>query len=328
MSDESTTPPTPVGFGVLGARSMVARAAVMPAIDASAHAGIVATASLSGHVPSPWSATTVTDYQAVLDHPAVEAVYIPLPNDLHRMWAIRAAAAGKHVLCEKPLGATADDARVMLAACDSAGVLLAEAWMTPFDTRWAHTMRLVDEGFIGAVTEVNAAFTFTIGPEGAANYRWNPDQGGGALLDVGIYCLGPAVQLWGSRPVAIDAVAARAPSGVDASTTVQLTWERGQIARARCSFVDIDQQRLELIGVEGTLTLDGDAHTGGATATTIRHRDRDGRESTITVDACDPYRSMVDAFAHAVRGTRRWPRPTERSVEMLDLIERIRATAS
>jgi predicted dehydrogenase len=307
---------------------MVARAAVMPAIDASPHADIVATASLSGPVPSPWSATSVADYEAVLDHPAVEAVYIPLPNDLHRIWTIRAAAAGKHVLCEKPLGVTADDARVMLAACDSSGVLLAEAWMTPFDPRWAHTMRLVDEGFIGSVTEVNAAFTFTIGPEGAANYRWRPDQGGGALLDVGIYCLGPAVELWGSKPVAVNATVIEAPSGVDAATTVRLTWERGQVARARCSFVDTEQQRLEVIGDDGALILDGDAHTGGAAATTIRHRDAQGRESTITVDADDPYRSMVDAFAHALRSTRRWPRPTERSVEMLELIERIKAEAS
>ncbi|MDA3031434.1 MAG: Gfo/Idh/MocA family oxidoreductase [Actinomycetota bacterium] len=317
----------PVGIGVLGARSMVARLAVLPAIEASSKATLVAAASLSGPVPRPWAQATVADYQAVIDHPDVEAVYLPLPNNMHRAWTIAAAAAGKHVLCEKPLALSPDDARTMQAACDSSGTLLAEAWMTPFDPRWRRAMQLATDGLVGDITEINAAFTFTIGPDGTDNYRWSPDHGGGALLDVGIYCLGPAVQLWGSQPIAIEASVHLAPSGVDATTTVQLTWPGGQVARARVSFVDPQQQRLEIVGVTGRIVLDGDAHTGGLNAKVIRVESETSSEHSIEVEPGDPYLGMIDAFAAAVRGTQRWPRPVERSIDMLELLSQIRTSA-
>lgn len=305
---------------------MVARHAVFPAIHASRGARLVAAAALGGPVPSPWAGHTVADYDAVIEHPDVEAVYIPLPNDLHQTWVLRAADAGKHVLCEKPLAVNVEAAQQMRTRCDSAGVLLAEAWMTPFDPRWERTFDLVADGLIGTVTEVTAAFTFTIGPDGADNYRWRPEHGGGALLDVGIYCLGPAVRLWGADPTAIEASVQLAASGVDAETTVELRWPGGRLARARCSFVDAEQQLLELVGTAGVLALDGDAHTGGRHATTIRHVDGAGVHH-ISVEPDDPYRRMIDAFAEAVRGTQRWPRPVALSIEMLDLLTRIRDAA-
>ena len=305
---------------------MVARLAIFPALDASQEANLVAAASLSGPVPAPWDRYTVADYDAVIDHPDVEAVYIPLPNDLHRRWALRAADAGKHVLCEKPLAANVEAAQQMRTGCNDAGVLLAEAWMTPFDPRWERTFELVAEGLIGTVTEVTAAFTFTIGPEAAENYRWRTEHGGGALLDVGIYCLGPAVRLWGSVPATIKASIQLAASGVDATTAVELIWPGGQVARARCSFVEAEQQRLELLGTSGSLTLDGDAHTGGKQATMIQHLDSAGAHE-ISVEPDDPYRRMIDAFAAAVRGTQPWPRPVESSIEMLELLKKIREAA-
>jgi xylose dehydrogenase (NAD/NADP) len=321
----------PVGIGVLGARSMVARLAVLPAIDASSKATLIAAASLSGPVPDPWAEAAVPDYQAVIDHPDVEAIYLPLPNNMHRAWTIAAAVAGKHVLCEKPLAGSADDARAMQAACDSSGTLLAEAWMTPFDPRWCHAMQLATDGLVGDITEINAAFTFTIGPEAVNNYRWSPDHGGGALLDVGIYCLGPAVELWGSQPAVIESFVDVAPSGVDATTTVYLTWPGGQVARARVSFVDAEQQRLEIVGATGRIVLDGDAHTGGPNAKRIRVESdtttSPAPERSIDVEPGDPYLGMIDAFAAAVRGTQRWPRPVERSIEMLELLSQIRTSA-
>jgi len=325
----------PVGIGVLGARSMVARLAVLPAIEASSKATLVAAASLSGPVPDPWANATVSDYEAVINHPDVEAIYLALPNDMHRAWTMHAAAAGKHVLCEKPLAVSPDEARVMQAACHSSGTLLAEAWMTPFDPRWRHAMQLAADGLVGELTEINSAFTFTIGPERADNYRWILDHGGGALLDVGIYCLGPAVELWGSQPTAVEASIDLAPSGVDATTTVQLTWPSGQIARARVSFVQTEQQRLEIVGATGRIVLDGDAHTGGPNAKRIRvecdpdstSATNSARERSIDVEPGDPYLGMINAFAAAVRGTQRWPRPVERSIDMLELLSQIRTSA-
>ncbi|MFN2324216.1 MAG: Gfo/Idh/MocA family protein, partial [Trueperaceae bacterium] len=108
----------------------------MPAIATCELADLVAVSSLGGPVPEPWAHLAAGTYDDVLDHPDVEAVYIPLPNGMHREWVERAADAGKHVLCEKPLASNVADATAMAAACDAAGVMLVEAWMTPFDARW------------------------------------------------------------------------------------------------------------------------------------------------------------------------------------------------
>lgn len=317
-----------VGFGVIGAASMVAERAVLPALETSTRAHLVASCSLSAAASQRTSAQAVPSYDEVIDHPDVEVVYVPLPNAMHVEWAARAAAAGKHVLCEKPLAVDAAQALAMLAACGSAGVLLAEAWMTPFDPRWQHVFALVDDGVIGAVTDLEATFTFTIAPEAAHNYRWSPALGGGALLDVGIYCLGGAVRLWGAEPESIVATKVMVPSGVDATTAATLTWSGGRNARIRCSFVEAEQQRLRLIGDAGELHLDDGAFTGGPTATMIRHVATDGAERVIDVEAGDPYLRMVDAFAAAVRGSAVWPRPVEDSAAMLRLLERIRQVAA
>ena len=329
MSVHRRSAPTgSVGFGVIGAGSMVAERAVLPALEVSRHAHLVASCSLSRAPSGAPSAPVVASYDDVIDHPEVEVVYVPLPNSMHPMWVTRAADAGKHVLCEKPLAVNADAARAMGAHCEAAGVLLAEAWMTPFDPRWQHAFALIDEGIIGPVTDLEADFTFTIGSDAAANYRWSSDLGGGALLDVGIYCLGGAVQLWGADPVSIEAVQAMAPSGVDATTEVTLEWSGGRSARIRCSFVEAEQQRLRLRGDQGAIYLDDAAFTGGSTARAIRHVTAGGDERLIDIDSGDPYLAMVDAFAASVRGTAAWPRPVAHSAAMLQLLDRIREAAS
>ncbi len=319
--------PVPIGIGVIGARSMVATRAVMPAIDASALARIAAVSSLGGPVPEPWSGLAAGTYEDVLDHPDVEAVYIPLPNGMHREWVERAADAGKHVLCEKPLAPTVVDATAMADACDAAGVMLAEAWMTPFDARWRAALDAVGDGELGTVLDLDASFTFTIAATANDNYRWSVDQGGGALLDVGIYCLGPIVEVWGAEPDVIDATALWHTTGVDARTEATLSWNDGREARIRCSFVDPEEQRIEIVGDRASLIIDADAHTGGLRAASFLVAGADGRVSTTSVTASDPYLGMVDAFARAVRGDEHWPRTMTTTIELLTLIERI-ASAS
>lgn len=317
-----------VGFGVIGAGSMVAQRAVLPALDVSDSAHLVAMCSLRGSSAERWADRAVPSYDDVIEHPDVEVVYVPLPNAMHGEWVARAAAAGKHVLCEKPLARDADEARAMSAVCDAAGVMLAEAWMTPFDPRWRATFDLVDDGLIGDVTQIEARFTFTIGSDRADNYRWSSALGGGALLDVGIYCLGGAVRLWGADPEAIVSTRVEAPTGVDATSDARLTWPGGRTALIRCSFVEAEQQLLRVTGERGALQLDGQAHTGGVAATAIRHTAADGVEHVIAVEGGDPYRAMIDAFAASVRGDVLWPRPVEDSARMLALLDRIRQAAA
>jgi predicted dehydrogenase len=314
---------TRIGIGVIGGRSMVATRAVMPAIDHSDSARLVAVSSLGGPVPDPWAPLSVETYDDVLDHPDVDAVYVPLPNGMHRHWVERAAARGKHVLCEKPLAPTAADASAMAAACAAAGVVFAEAWMTPFDVRWRAAIGQAAEGRLGTLIDVDSSFTFTIAEEAADNYRWTADQGGGALLDVGIYCLGPIVELWDASPDHVEATALWHTADVDARTEATLSWHDGREARIRCSFVDPEEQRLEIVGDAGALVIAADAHTGGAAATNFLVAEAQGRHHTEVVTPSDPYLGMVDAFARAVRGDAPFPRTMTSTLELLDLIERI-----
>lgn len=295
----------------------------MPAIGESTQAELVAVSSLGGPVPDRWGHLAVTTYDEVLEHPEVDAVYIPLPNGMHREWVERAALAGKHVLCEKPLATSVADATAMAACCEAAGVVLAEAWMTPFDARWSAAIEAAQQGVLGTILDIDASFTFTIAAAAGDNYRWSHDQGGGALLDVGIYCLGPIVALWDAAPDHVDATALWHTTGVDARTEATLAWADGREARIRCSFVDVEEQRIEMVGDGAALIINSDAHTGGGRAVGYDLAHPDGRVSTIPIAASDPYLGMVDAFARAVRGESPWPRTMTSTLEMLGLIERI-----
>ncbi len=312
---------------------MIAERALYGAIAESSHAEVVAVAAASGAVPDHVAHLDVGSYDDLISDERVEAVYIPLPNNLHRRWATAAMQAGKHVLCEKPLGLDATETTEMFQIAADAGVLLAEAWMTPFDPRWSAVIDMVRDGAIGDLQSIQASFTFTIGPDGAANYRWNPEKGGGALADVGVYCLGAVEALWGHHPVNIDtsiewsAVQEGASGPVDATTASELHWADGRRASIRCSFVEDEQQRLELVGTTGTILLEDNAFTGGAAATDALVQ-RDGQTTTVSVEPANLYRRMVDAFALAARGVEPWPRSSDNTIAMLALLDEIASRGS
>ncbi len=295
-----------VGFGVIGGRSFIGTAAVIPAIDLAEGAELVAIAANSGQVQDQWTHAEVDSYEAVIQHPDVDVVYIPLPNGQHQRWVEAAAAAGKHVLCEKPLAPSPDEARAMAAACESAGVLLAEAWMTPFGPRWADLLGRAAAGELGAVDHIDTAFTFTIGPGNESNYRWDPNEGGGALLDVGIYALGPAVHLWGANPTSIDVTRTMSDRGVDLTTEGTLTWKGGQRATFEVSFERDESQTLTIHAANGSESIAPKPHTGDAPAE-------------------NPYKGMIEAMSRAVRGDDPWPRPVADAIALAELLERIAA---
>ena len=316
---------------MIGGNSFVANQAVLPAIDEASNAHVAAIASRSASVNSRWSDVEVEHYDAVVEHPDVDAVYIPLPNGMHLPWTERAAAAGKHVLCEKPLAGDIDEARQMVSACANAGVLLAEAWMTPFDRRWADAIEKAKSGAVGDVDAQHHQFTFTIGPDGRTNYRWDPDQGGGALLDLGIYTVGTVVEMWGTDGEVERVERVMSSDGVDATTAATLRWSDGRGASIRCSFIEDEAQYARFLGLGGRLSLDHAAFTSGHeldNQIVIDDGDPDAEPLIVEVAPGNPYRKMVEAFAAAVLGEAEWPRPVERSIELLELLERIRTTPS
>ena len=306
----------PVRFGVLAPTSKVARAAVVPALEASPRAEVVATASR----------TAGQDYGAVVDDPAVEAVYIPLPNGMHREWVERCAAAGKHVLCEKPLALTAADVRAMATACADAGVTLMEAYMTPFHPRSVALVDLVTAGRLGRPVSARAAFTFPL--SAPDDHRWDPVLGGGALADVGIYALTPLFEVAaaGGDPVpdSVTTHAVRTDRGVDVTTIGMLHFPHGFCATFECSFDAPERQILEVVGTEARVTVEH-CFTADESDTDLVLHHRDGSTETISSPGADPYRGMVDHFCAVVRGEAEPRRPPAVSIAFAELCDRLRA---
>lgn len=318
-----------IGFGVLGGNSYVATRALIPAIDASAHALLVSICSRSGVVDPRWIADSVEDYDDVISDPAVDVVYIALPNGMHRQWAERCMAAGKHVLCEKPLAANLADATAMAAAAEQAGVELFEAWMTPYAPRWRTAVRMATDGTIGELRRIESTFTFTIGRDSSDNYRWDPAQGGGALLDVGNYVIGPAVHVWDAHPDHIEVTRTLRddPAGrgaVDATSEIVLTWADGRRLDAVASFERPECQRLRFIGTTGSVELREEAHTMDPSARDLWVDGGDGPEQ-VFVPGADPYRAMIADVASTIAENRAATTPIGDAIDRMALFDRIAA---
>lgn len=251
---------------------------------------------------------TTTDYAAAIEDPDVDAVYIALSNDGHLPWATYALRAGKAVLCEKPLGRTADEAQRMRQVADDTGSLLVEATWNLWHPRTARAAALVASDAIGAVREVTGAFVFDGVDEG--NYRLDPDRGGGALLDVGCYPLTGAAWAVASGPVDVmDVERVTGPTGVDLTTRASLSIGDVPI-EVRASFIETAYESLALQGDHGVIEFTGnDAYTSWLRPSALRVLDRDG-ERVEHFAPVDPYRLMIENVSRAVRGEDSWlPRP-------------------
>ena len=318
---------SPVGWGVIGATANIARQAVLPALAAAPSCRLVAVASASspnGGYSDFGAQRVLRSYDEVLQDPDVEAVYIPLPNSLHAEWTIKAAEAGKHVLCEKPLATTAIEAGAMAAACDAAGVLLFEAYMTPFHPRSERLEAILRSGRLGELRFARTAFTGVLRDD--TNHRWTPSMGGGALLDVGIYCLAPLLLAAERSPVKLAASAVTTASGVDSSFSGWLDFGRGFTASFECSFETPERQRIEVVGTEGALTMER-TFTPGLEDTTLTIVDRSGAVEDVECAGGDPYLGMVEHVSAVVRGVASPRRTAADAIEVATLIDRLRVVA-
>jgi predicted dehydrogenase len=313
---------------VLGATANIAQVAVLPALRAAASGEVVAVASASspdGGYDAFGAARVHPTYDALLANPDVEAVYVPLPNSLHAEWTAKAAAAGKHVLCEKPLACTAVEASAMTDACEAAGVLLFEAYMTPFHPRSAAFAEVVRSGVLGELRFGRTAFTGEL--RDPANHRWSPSMGGGALLDVGIYCLAPLLLAAGGRlPIGLAASAVMTDGGVDASFAGWLDFGGGFTGTFECSFEAPERQRLEIVGTDAALTMER-TFTPGLEDTRIELLHRDGRRDEVEAPGGDPYLGMVEHVAAVIRGEAEPQRTPGDAIEVATLVDRLKVVA-
>jgi predicted dehydrogenase len=284
---------------VLGVAGIAVRA-VIPAIQRARNARLVAIASrASGRAEDAAGRLGIPRahgaYEALLADPEVDAVYIPLPNSLHREWTIRCAEAGKHVLCEKPLALTAAEAEEMAAACRQHGVVLMEAFMYRFHPRTERVAQLAADGTLGDVRLVRAAFTFAA-REPARNIRFRPDLGGGALYDVGCYTINVSRMILG-EPEEVFAAGRVGEYGVDDQVGAVLRFAGNRLALVDCGLVLPRREEYEIVGTAARLTVPDAFLPGTADARIIITRGADSTAETIA--GIDQYQRMVERFGDA-----------------------------
>lgn len=199
-------------------------------------------------------------YEALLADPEVDAVYIPLPNHLHAPWVIRAAEAGKHILCEKPLTLGLKDAQAMFDAARRCGVMLLEAYPYYFQPQTGDMLALLHSGAVGEVRTMHASFGFTLQP-GTGNIRWQPDMGGGALLDAGAYPTSLIRLVMGQAPKRVLADARWSDTGVDVGMTALLRYADGRQASLSCAMDAANHRRATIAGSLGTIETEYLNHT-------------------------------------------------------------------
>jgi predicted dehydrogenase len=309
---------------VLGASSRVAQLAMLPALVSSPKAELVAVASRSDGTRAFGAKRLYRAYEELLADPDVDAVYLPLPSGLHAEWAIKAAEAGKHVLCEKPLACSADEARRMAAAFDERGLLLAEAYMTPFHPRSTVLEDVLRSGQLGELRFAHTAFNGVLANDD--DHRWRPELGGGVLLDLGVYCLAPLLVAAQRLPIEVVGAATVGPTGVETSFSAWLDFGSGFRAAVECSYEAPESQLVEVTGTNASVLVHR-AFTPGPDDTSVHLRRRDGSVEDIGSRGSDPYRGLVDHVSTVLQGGDglRWP--VERSIELLVLVDTLRAAA-
>jgi xylose dehydrogenase (NAD/NADP) len=234
-------------------------------------------------------------YDALLADPDVEAVYIPLPNSLHVEWSVRALEAGKHVLCEKPLTRHASEAERAFDVAEREGRLLMEAFMYRHNPQTQRLTQLVADGAVGRVRVIRTQFSFNaIDP---SNIRLSTELDGGALMDVGTYCVN-ATRLLAGEPERVFAEQALGGDGVDVVIAATMRFAGDVIAHFDAGLALAPRDELEVVGEDGSLFLDDPWH---ARAPVIELR-RDGEVERIETAIEDSYRLEAENFSRAIRG--------------------------
>jgi D-xylose 1-dehydrogenase (NADP+, D-xylono-1,5-lactone-forming) len=234
-------------------------------------------------------------YEALLEDPEVDAVYISLPNSMHVEWSVRALEAGKHVLCEKPLSRHPDEVELAFDAADQAGRFLMEAFMYRHNPQTKQLQGLVEEGAIGRLRLIRAVFSFPL--TDSPNVRLDPALDGGGLMDVGCYCVSGA-RLLGGEPVQVYGEQVAAPTGVDEVFTGTMRFEEDVLAEVNCGLALPMRDELEAIGEEGSIFLDDPWHCRKP----VLELRTDRRTEEITLEVEDSYRLELENLSDAIRG--------------------------
>jgi predicted dehydrogenase len=317
-------------WGILGP-GFIATRAILPALQHTSAARVLAVASRDAHRANAIATQftierTYTSYQALIDDPDIAIVYIALPNHLHREWTIRAAQAGKHVLCEKPLATSVAECDEMIAACQQANVLLMEAVMYRFHPRMIALKHILSTGELGEIRFLHAAFSFPF--NAPDNYRAKPEYGGGALLDVGSYCINAVRWLIGNEPQsALADISYSHEIDITTNAILRFAGAGATTAHIQCSFAAAEHQVIEAVGSEGAVTapMAFTAWRETSTELLIQHGSTFERR---TFAPADPYQPMVEHFTQCVLGKETLRYPATDGRETMRVSEMVRHTTS
>jgi predicted dehydrogenase len=324
----------PVRWGVLGASNFALRVSLPgmrrgPLTElralASRDLGKAREAAQSLGIPKAYGS-----YEELLADPEIEAIYNPLPNHLHVEWTARAARAGKHVLCEKPIALDAKQAETLLAVQKETGKLISEAFMIRNHPQWRQAKEWVTSGRIGELVSIQTAFSYF--NRDGANIRNKKDVGGGALYDIGCYTINLSRMLFGGEPDDVLARVVHDPAlGVDVLTSAILGFGDGVATFTVSTRVETDQ-RVDVYGAEGRISIDIPFNIPPDRPTRVRvvaggDAPVAPAEEVLEFATADPYAAEADAFAAAVLDEAPVPVPPEDAVSTLRVIERVFATA-
>ena len=269
--------------------------------------------------------TAYGSYEELLADPTVDAIYNPLPNHMHVPWTIKAAEAGKHVLCEKPIGLTAAEAETLLAVRARTGVKIGEAFMVRLHPQWLRLRALLDEGRIGPLHSFFGFFSyFNIDP---ANIRNRMDAGGGALMDIGCYLIQAARFAFAQEPTRVVALIDRDPQmHTDRLASAILDFPAGQ-AIFTCSTQLTPYPRFQFLGAKGRIELEVPVNSPPDRPTRLLVDSGadlfGGGIATETFPVCDQYTLQGDAFSKAILENTEVPVPIEDAIRNMAVIEAI-----
>ena len=318
-----------VKWGVLSTANIGVRK-VIPGMQLGEWSEVVAIASRDGkkaedvarklRIPKAyWS------YEELLADPEIEAIYNPLPNHLHVPWSIKAAEAGKHVLCEKPIALNVAEAKALLAARDRTGVKIGEAFMVRTHPQWLRTRELIRSGKIGELRAILGAFSYF--NRDAANIRNVLDWGGGAMFDIGCYPITTSRFIFGEEPSRVISLVERDPEfQTDRLASVILDFPSGQ-STFTCSTQIVPYQRMQFLGTKGRIEVEIPFNAPNDRPCRLfidDGRDIFGGGVTLeTVPKCDQYTVQGDAFSRAVRGDGDVPVSVEDALRNMAVIEAV-----
>lgn len=318
-----------VRWGVLGVASIATRK-VIPAMRRGEWSTIAAIASrdlsrAQAAAQSMGIPKAYGSYEELLADPNIEAIYNPLPNHLHVPWSVKAAEAGKHVLCEKPLSLNAAEAKTLIAARDRAGVKIGEAFMVRTHPQWLRTRGLIREGRIGELRSIFCHFSFY--NRDPKNVRSKAEWGGGALMDVGCYPVNISRFIFGEEPTRVCGLIEHDPEfGIDRLTSAMMDFPSGQSVFT-CSMQENYFQRMIFVGTNGRLEVEIPFNAPNDRPLRILMddgRDLFGGGATIeTIPTCDQYTVQGDAFSRAIREGREVPVPLEDAIRNMAAIDAI-----